>query len=652
MTRKFAWWGLSFLSGLVLFCADMGESLWVFVSAAVAAGALMFAALKKYRVYVLSVVVCVLLGLFCGEIYTCFRYDKTAALDGKTVTIDGFITDYAYIGSDSCRITVKGKINGVSAKVTYFADNDDYEYYEKVSVTGEVKLIKDTLNFQSAEYYYPKGVFLQGSGDVKITRSGECANIFLRAVKQFRDYTAHCLSATLEKEQSGFLKALLCGDRSDVDSVTKTKLYRSGTGHMFAVSGTHLTAVSMFVSLLAGWLVSSKKIRFAVTEAVILGFMAFAGFSPSVTRAGIMLSAVYCSDVFRRRADCLNSLGICCVFMGVTDPYVVKDPAFILSFAAAFAVGAVYPKLAALTGERLKGPLKYVIMTTVILFVTMPFAAKLFSETSVISPLTNLIMTPMCTLALVMCFSAMLFGGAGALSQILFRLSGALASAVMKCADFFSAFEFAAMPSRYLHIMTVFALVGWLGIFLAVKSGRLRVFIAAAAAVYGGLFCCTAFVRMADKDRMHIIILPQDKGCAALVYQNGSGEILDIGSKGSAVYPLQRALSSRGVVRLNAVFIGSGYYYTRNIYENELYSDCENYISVNNGSAFSEFNEAVIESSEGGYTVSCGDKSVFIGKDCFAAEDNVYDLTEESCPVEIVFDGDRSTIRRLDYAFN
>lgn len=652
MTRKFAWWGLSFLTGLVLFCADMGESLLIFAAAVIAAAALVFAALKKYRVYVLSVVVCVLLGLFCGKIYTCFNFEKAADLDGKNVTLDGYITDFSYIGSDSCRVTVKGKIDGVSAKISYFADHDDFQYYEKVKVTGKVKLIEDTLDFQSAQYYYPKRVFLQGGSDVVITKTGCCENSFMRAVLEYRDYTAQCLTSALEKEQSGFLKALLCGDKSDVDSVTKTTLYRSGIGHMFAVSGTHLTAVAMFASLIFGAVFKSLRVRFALTEAVILAFIAFAGFSPSVVRAGIMLSAVYCSNVFRRRADCLNSLGICCVVMGALNPYVVKDPAFILSFAAAFAVGVVYPKLAELTD---KTALRFVVMTVVILFVTMPFATAFFSETSIISPVSNLIMMPLCTLALVICFTAMLFGGTCAVSQALFRLSGMLSSAVIKCADFFSDFEFAAIPARYMYILIAFAAFAWLGIFLAVRSGRLRVFIISAAAVYAGLFCSVAFVRMADRDRLHIIILPQDKSCAAVVYQNGSAEILDINSKGSAYYPLQRALSSRGVTRLNAVMIKSGYYYSANIYKNEIFPESAGFFSESDGeNAFSsaEFGSAVIESSGDGYTVSYDGQSVYIGEDNFAAGENVYDMTDQDCPFEIVLDGEKMAVRRLDYAFD
>lgn len=662
MTRKFAWWGLSFLFGLILFNADMGESLEAFSIAVVCVGVLMIAALKKYRVYIFSVAVCILFGLFCGQLYTVFRYDKVTAYSGENVTVEGVITDCSYIGGDVCRITVKGRINGsTKTVVTYFAAADDFEYYEKVEVFGKVRLIENTLKFRSHDYYLSKGVFLEGEGMPEVQRIGEGSNPFMKAVMNFRDYTAECLSQYLDERQSGFLKAILCGDKSDVDGSVKTVFYRSGIGHLFAVSGTHLSIVTAFFSIITGSLISSKKIKIAVTEIIIVLFMCFAGFSPSVTRAGIMLSAVYSSDLFRRRADCLNSLGICCVVMGLANPYVVRDPAFILSFSAAFAAGAVYPGLASLTENFLcRRIVNALLVTTVIQVVTMPFAAALFSEISVAAVLSNVILVPICTFALVFALTAMLFGGTGAAAAIVFKASGFMAAAAMKISEFFASLSFAAVPGRYYKAILIFAAISLLGVFAALRFKRFRIYILSLLAVFGGLYSTVSFMRLTDSDKIHIIILPDGKNCTAVVYQGKSGGIIDLNSKGDMCYPLQQAMSSRGVYRLRGAFFTSGCYYSADVYKKEVYPEiekCYNILDENgadtfvNGSYVS-FSDTVISRTDNGYEVSNGFICVNIEKDKAFCGDLAVDFSDEKYPLEIIISGEDLEIRRLDYAFN
>ncbi len=662
MTRKFAWWGISFLIGLILFNADMGKSIVAFSIAVVCSGTAVFVLLKKYRCYAVSVTLCILLGLAVGQTYTWLKYDRVVQYAGKTVKFEGVITDYSYTESGSMMIKVSGRINGgVKTKITFFADKGDYDYYDRVTVIGRVKAIEDSISFQSAEYNFPKGIFLQGASTPEITDSGKCGNYFLRSVCRMRDYTSDCLSAVLTDTQSGFLKAILCGDKTDIDTATKTKLYRCGVGHLFAMSGMHLSVCAVFLQWLLAIFRVPRKIKSPIIQLEIIFLMAIAGFSPSVVRAGIMLIAVFFADIFERETDCLNSLGICVAVMGLINPYVIGDTAFILSFSSAFAVGAVYPKLYAILGEKVKKTklrslINSLLMTLTVLFVTMPFSAWLFSEVSVIAPLTNLIMVPICTVALMLSLAGMLFGGASAVSVVLFRLSGLLVNLALKLADFFAKLKFASVPSRYMKVLLLCAVSGCVAVAVAVKLEKLRIFTISAVCLYAGLYSAVSFMRFADKS-VHIIILPDSKGCAVVVYSENYGVVADICSYGGLYRSVQNAMSARGIYTFEALFSAENGEETAEVYESRIYPAPEksysdesdvNYFVSGDEAVFGDFS---VSANDDGYTVTAYSKSFEISKFCFTENGNVYDFSEEEYPLEIVISKDKYEVGRLNYAF-
>ena len=392
--------------------------------------------------------------------------------------------------------------------ITYFAADDNYEYYQNVRVTGKVKVISDTVSFDSLSYNRPRGVFLEGDAVPEVEFIGGCKSCFMRSIMKFRDYVSQSIRNSTGESEGAFLTAMLCGDKTNLDDLTKTMLYRSGIGHLFAVSGTHLSVITMFFSVIINRLVSSKRKRFILTESVILVFIAFAGFSPSVLRAGIMMSAVYCSGVFRRRADTLNSLGICSAVMCAAEPYLVRNASFVMSLTAAFAVGTVGPALCkTVSVKRFSRAVYSFISVTAVLFVTMPLAAAFFTEVSVIAPITNLIAVPLCTIALILVTAGALLGG-GAVSVFLFKAAGLITGIVIKFASGLSALRFAAVPSCRFAVILIFSAAAAAGIIYSVKYRKFRVYAIMTVLVYCGIYASVTFAEFAGRRTVHAAVFP------------------------------------------------------------------------------------------------------------------------------------------------
>lgn len=646
MTRKFAWWGLSFLLGCLLFSADWGKSFAPFAISVSAAGVILFTVLKKYRVYVLSAAVCILIGLFAGKIYTVCRYEPIISYDQKTVSVEGYITDFQYTGGDSCRITVKGRINGgKKTSITYFAADDNYEYYQNVRVTGKVKVISDTVSFDSLSYNRPRGVFLEGAAVPEVEFTGGCKSCFMRSIMNFRDYVSHSIRNSTGKSEGAFLTAMLCGDKTNLDDLTKTMLYRSGIGHLFAVSGTHLSVITMFFSIIINRLVSSKRLRFILTESVILIFIAFAGFSPSVLRAGIMMSAVYCSGVFRRRADTLNSLGICSAVMCAAEPYLVRNASFAMSLTAAFAVGTVGPALfKTVSVKRFRRAAYSIISVTAVLFVTMPLAAAFFTEVSVIAPITNLIAVPLCTTALILVTAGALLGG-GVVSVFLFKTAGLITGIVIKLASGLSALGFAAVPSCRFAVILIFSAAAAAGIIYSVKYRKFRVYAIMTVLVYCGIYASVTFAEFAGRKTVHAAVFPGKGSCTAVIYQGSEAVVIDLKSKASYSKTVQRFISYRGIDRVAGVFISSGVDYSKSVYESSLIPSPEDYYSdsgisesvIMDTGAVAEFLDFSVGSAESGYIVTAHGNRLELYYDHISVNGILYDLSGLTSTVTFSF---------------
>ena len=385
MVRKSCYIGFSYFAGLFLCTIGWGRNNAVFALASACVAITAFALFKRYRKHIALCFVSFLIAVGVNTAYTHIFYDKLTALDGKTVTVRGEITDISYIGSDTCRLSVNGTVGGVKGRLTFHADDIEYDYYDNIVATVKVSRIKDSINFKSEQYDRPKGVFLQGSTaeNIEVTGGG---NTILRSIMHYRDKMFMLINDIIGGDEGGFAAAMLCGDKTELSKQTKLTVYRSGIGHIFSVSGTHVVIISAMIGWLMQKLSKDKRVIFAVQTVAMWAFAVFAGFSVSVVRAAVMLTLVTAAPLLYRRPDPANTLCLCAVVILTLSPYAAADSSFLLSFTAAFVISVVCPKAVTMVKRRdILGNIEREIVTAVtILLCTMPVQLMFFSEISLV----------------------------------------------------------------------------------------------------------------------------------------------------------------------------------------------------------------------------------------------------------------------------
>ncbi len=232
-----------------------------------------------------------------------------------------------------------------------------------------------------------------------------------RSIQSFANDISSNLATRIDSlfrdEYQGIIKAMLLGDMTDINNETRQVFSLTGTAHVLSVSGLHVGIISGIVVLLLGG-IEDRKIKFVIFSILMFGYSLLTGFSPSVVRAGIMAVTVYLIYALERQPKSLNVLSFAVLMMIVFDPPIIYSPAFQMSASSVFGIIIFYQvfrtNLNLLT--KSKSPIvQYIINSTSVTLaasiMVSPIVAYYFKVFSIISPLANLLVIPLLSLAMI-----------------------------------------------------------------------------------------------------------------------------------------------------------------------------------------------------------------------------------------------------------
>lgn len=661
MVRKGFWCGLSFMSGLFLANCFSIKLWWVFALCACAAGLLGAVCFKSIRRYF---IVCscsfVLATVYCAA-YTHFVYDDLISYDGKEIVLDAYVTDFNYTGHGQGYLTVKGRIGSHTTKISFLVEEDDYEYYDDVTIRGKVSVIKDNFNFKAQDYYFGQGVFLKGSGAASVTLKGTNSHSLLRNIRKYSDKVFNTIINYGGYEEKGFLAAMLCGDKSEMDPVQKSMLYRSGIGHIFAVSGAHLVILTYIIGQLIGLIIKNKKIHSAVMLLVTWAFVVFAGMSVSVIRSAIMMSVLYAGDMSLRRSDSANSLGIAGIILCLANPYCVHSAAFLLSFSSAFAAGVVSPAVCTKLGIEGKqrgfySPKAAVTALTVSIFIS-PVCLIFYGGFSVVSPFTNILLIPLCSLALMICFAVALTGCAAFIAKPLLWAASGIVKLVFSVVRIISKPAFLYITGQSIAAVIIIAIV-CTGVIIIMCSSK-KPFITLSAVFSGALVCilCSNIFVLMNYDKLDFYVFSNKNNCSVITVNSDRALIVDLSNSAKFIGAQMRVIQHKGVKETEAVLVNSEPYFTISRYNSELYPQADFYISGTqvpmdmqdvyevDPADTVELNDIIVTRLENGFELEYNDIKYSFYPDRFTINEENYDTNG----VSVQFSSDDNTVRRLDY---
>ena len=159
----------------------------------------------------------------------------------------------------------------------------------------------------------------------------------LNAVKK------HCtgiFDATLSEHDSGIYKAVILGDKSDMDTEIRDLYQDAGIAHLLAVSGLHVSMIGASLYNILRRKLNARKSAI-IASIVLFMYMLLTGASGSVIRAVIMLILNIAAAVIGRNYCMTTAISISAIVVMLYRPYMIFTSGFQLSFGAVASISLI-----------------------------------------------------------------------------------------------------------------------------------------------------------------------------------------------------------------------------------------------------------------------------------------------------------------------
>jgi competence protein ComEC len=159
-------------------------------------------------------------------------------------------------------------------------------------------------------------------------------------------------SLRLSEGDVQMLNAMLFGDRSGLNHGLRTGFERTGTFHLFVVSGLHIALVAAGLYWLLHRLRAPPWLATLLTIVGATAYAALTGFGQPAQRALLMTSVFLLTRLLRRERDSLNALGAAVLVMLVVAPSSLFDASFQMTALVILAIAGIAVPLAGQTVLR------------------------------------------------------------------------------------------------------------------------------------------------------------------------------------------------------------------------------------------------------------------------------------------------------------
>lgn len=278
-------------------------------------------------------------------------------------------------------------------------------------ITDEPWPVPQSLNpyqFDYSKYMARQNVFHQLRLNDNFIAAGRVKNA---------DYYREKITATLmgsfeghgySPEVMNVIKALLLGQRQDMDRETAASFTDAGVVHILAISGLHIGILFWLLSVLLKPLHRLKKgklLQLVLILSFLWLFAFLSGLSASVVRSVVMFSFIGIGLYFNRNAGMYNSIAVSMLFLLLVKPGFLFDVGFQLSYAAVIAIVAMQP----IHRKIIRSKYKVVNYITDTLFISLvaqvgvlPLTLYYFNQFPILFLPANLIAIPLSTAVLVL----------------------------------------------------------------------------------------------------------------------------------------------------------------------------------------------------------------------------------------------------------
>ena len=274
--------------------------------------------------------------------------------DRGTVEIQGLVSEepdirdrYCLLTFSAARIVANGQSQNVSGSALIRVSRyPAYHYGDVLRLTGELQTPSQSEDFDYRTYLAHQGIYsVIYYPSVELLDSDQGVPP-LQWIYSLRERLGASLAGALPEPQASLAEAIFLGLRGGIADSLSEAFSRTGTAHLLAISGLHMSIIiAIFLSL--GMLLFGR--RRSIYVWLTLGFTwlyaLLAGMHPPIIRAAIMGSLFVIAVYLGRQGSAIIALVFAAAVMVGIQPGLLWTVSFQLSFLAMAGLILLYPYL-------------------------------------------------------------------------------------------------------------------------------------------------------------------------------------------------------------------------------------------------------------------------------------------------------------------
>jgi len=391
---------------------------------------LIFLNIFKRKSLILIVVLLILFGMFRFQICKLLPERHIAHfinyLGIEKVQIEGNIVKEPEISSDKVSCLVKlTKLEDVSVQGNILLTIKE-KYSDSVPSYGDHISYRGTIfrplknnnpySFNYQEYLDNNnihGLSYLYKSDYTITNGSK--DLFYYLIVVPRNWIRSRINRFYSSKYSGFLKAILLGEKSSLPPQLRQDFALSGLSHILAVSGLHTGVIALIFLTIFQIVFRNRTAARILTIIFLIYYMMLAHAVPSVQRAVIMISLMLLAKILQRRISTINILFAAAFIILVINPTQLFSIGFQLSFISVFAILVIFQYLSQkLNSLRKIHPkifwlLNLILLSLMVQIVLAPLTIHYFHTLALGGIIANVIAIPLISLVLPLSILSILF---------------------------------------------------------------------------------------------------------------------------------------------------------------------------------------------------------------------------------------------------
>jgi len=236
----------------------------------------------------------------------------------------------------------------ITGVIRFKSKQSDLKYGNVISTTAAINGVRASSNPLASDYRELlrfKNIHGYGLARRSVIINAEKGSFFQKIIIGIRKFIRKRIELRLP-EYSGFIKAILLGDRTGLQD-QRDMFTRAGLSHILAVSGLHIGLITIIIFTVLKIFIRQRIMLRILTILLLMIFGGICSWSPSVSRAVIMISLYLISQMIQRKPDPNNILAASLILITAISPYQFFAVGLQLSFTAVFVLLNLIPSFTA-----------------------------------------------------------------------------------------------------------------------------------------------------------------------------------------------------------------------------------------------------------------------------------------------------------------